>query len=89
MCAVIPAAPAAPLGGAESRCLHLFSGRASRADGLSGLLREAGWTVRDKDIANTHGDDRAPRDLADGAVWEEAFASLSNGQCDFLCLGTP
>eukprot|EP00969_Alexandrium_andersonii_P212955 9404236-Alexandrium_andersonii.AAC.1 len=53
-----PASSATPtaVDSSRPRRLQLFSGPASRADSLSGVLRQVGWEVRDIDVLNAGSD---------------------------------
>ena len=72
-------------------CLHLFSGDASRPDGIAAYLREAGWDTRDVDIVNASSDPQgsAAHDLSSDALWTELFESVAAGAFRCVFMGTP
>ena len=70
--------------GTKPRCLHLFSGRSTRIDGLSSYLRRVGWEVDDYDIVNG-----PSQDLTADHIWEDLKRLVSSGHYDFVFFGTP
>ena len=72
-------------------CLHLFSGDASRPDGIAAYLREAEWDTRDVDIVNASSDPQgsAAHDLSSDALWTELFESVAAGAFRCVFMGTP
>ena len=64
--------------------LHLFSGPASRDDGLAAALRGHGWNCIDFDSVNSVDDD-----LANDEVWERIFEAIRRGLIQFVWMGPP
>jgi hypothetical protein len=72
--------------GKSHRCLHLFSGKAEREDGLAAYLRSLGWVCVDVDKLNEAGEFQ---DILDDTSWEHWRAKLKNNFFDFVFCGVP
>ena len=69
---------------------HIFSGPASRADGLAAYLESMQVQCVDVDVVNCRpGASRAPHDLSTDAPWEKLRALMEQGQILGVWLGTP
>ena len=70
--------------------LHLFSGPASRKDGLSAILRSIGCSGVDVDIVNAEaGLPQEQCDLSSDQLWLDLVNRVSNREFTFVWMGTP